>query len=288
MTQHELIAQDYQPQHLRNFKASALESLSALKPQFALTPVRKKIPYLKEWQSIDTSRDDIAKDIASGKADGYGIKLGIPSGGICAIDIDGTAARCKLLDVMGDDEMPITVEFASGKPDRSQYLFTVPPELWDSLKSKSDKIPNGEAVEEFGFFWTGRQSVLPPSAHPETDGYFWVHSPDNAPIAPIPDKLLEYWLNLIAPPRRVASPKPQILHSPKPTKNSPNIYSIPIERLVTKEHRAILGGISQGSRNSTGASLARDLIGVTAMGALECDYRGKDYTLQIEGDAEDL
>ena len=139
MTQHELIAQDYQPQHLRDFKASAIESLSALKPQFALTPVREKVPYLKEWQSIDTSRDDIAKDIASGKADGYGIKLGIPSGGICAIDIDGTAARCKLLDVMGDDEMPITVEFASGKPDRSQYLFTVPPGLWDSLKSKSDK-----------------------------------------------------------------------------------------------------------------------------------------------------
>jgi predicted P-loop ATPase len=279
------------PQHLEEFQASAIESLSTLTPQFALTPVRGKIPYLTGWQSIDTSRDDIAKDIASGKADGYGIKLGIPSGGICAIDIDGTAARVKLLDVMGDEEMPLTVEFASGKPDRSQYLFTIPPELWDSLKSKSDKIPNGEEgeeVEEFGFFWNGRQSVLPPSAHPETNGYFWLHSPDDVLIAPIPTPLLEYWLNLITPPRRVASPKPQTLYSPKPTKNSTNIYSIPILRLLTKEHRSILSGISQGGRNNTGASLARDLIGVAAMGSIECDYRGKDYTLQIEGDAENL
>lgn len=190
---------------LEEFQASAIESLSTLTPQFALTPVRGKIPYLTGWQSIDTSRDDIAKDLASGKADGYGIKLGIPSGGICAIDIDGTAARVKLLDVMGDDDLPITVEFASGKLDRSQYLFSIPPELLDSLKTKTEQIEG----EEFGFFWTGRQSVLPPSAHPETGKYFWVHSPDDTPIAQIPNKLLEYWLNLITPPRTVASPKPK-------------------------------------------------------------------------------
>ena len=279
-----LSEQDHQPHHIEDFRAIAIKSLSLLNPQFALTPVRRKAPYLPDWQSIDTSRDDIAKDITVGRADGYGIKLGSPSGGICAIDIDGTAARCRLIDVMGDEDLPTTVEFASGKLDRSQYLFSVPPELWDSLTTKTEKIEG----EEFGFFWNGRQSVLPPSAHPETDGYFWVHSPDTTPIAPIPNRLLEYWLNLITPPHPVRLPK-----SPKPTQISSKIgintdYTIPISQLLTREHRAILNGTSQGGRNNTGASLARDLIGVAALGAIECDYRGKDYSLQIEGDAEDL
>jgi hypothetical protein len=261
-----------------------IASLATLPVEFALTPVYKKAPYLKDWQSIDTTRANIAQDIASGKADGYGIKLGISSGGICAIDIDGTAAREKLSHIMGAEPI-LTVEFASGKIDRSQYLFTIPPELWDTLKTKSDKIPNGEGVEEFGFFWNGRQSVLPPSAHPETEGYFWVHSPDDVPIAPIPDKLLEYWLNLVEPPRR--QPTLPIFLQPEQC-YSTNVSTIPIERLLTKEHRAVLGGTSQGGRNSTGASLARDLIGVAALRSIECDYRGSSYTLIIEGSPEDL
>jgi uncharacterized protein (DUF927 family) len=281
---------------LNGNRPKAIAALDTLPAQFALTPVSAKAPYLPNWQSSDTSREDIGKDIASGKADGFGIKTGIPSGGICAIDIDGTAARCKLYDIMGDEELPITVEFASGKLDRSQYLYTIPQALWDTLKTKSEKIPNGEIVEgkegeeEFGFFWTGRQSVLPPSAHPETDGYFWVHSPSDTPIAPLPQKLLDYWLNLISPPRLIANTQPvQPVTKPQPQPSlTGDVLTIPIERLLTKEHRAVLGGTSQGGRNSTGASLARDLIGVAALGTILCDYRKKDYTLNIEGDPEDL
>ncbi len=281
---------------LNGNRPKAIAALDTLPAQFALTPVSAKAPYLPNWQSLDTSREDIGKDIASGKADGFGIKTGIPSGGICAIDIDGTAARCKLYDIMGDEELPITVEFASGKLDRSQYLYTIPQALWDTLKTKSEKIPNGEIVEgkegeeELGFFWTGRQSVLPPSAHPETDGYFWVHSPEDTPIAPLPQKLLDYWLNLISPPRLIANTQPvQPVTKPQPQPSlTGDVLTIPIERLLTKEHRAVLGGTSKGGRNSTGASLARDLIGVAALGAISCDYRKKDYTLTIEGNPEDL
>jgi predicted P-loop ATPase len=263
----------------------AIAALDTLPVNFALTPVNQKRPYLTNWQSIDTSRSDIAQHLLSGQADGYGIKLGIPSNGICAIDIDGTAARCKLFDIMGDEEMPLTVEFASGKLDRSQYLFTIPASLWNILKTKTEKIEG----EEFAFFWTGRQSVLPPSAHPETKGYFWVHSPDDTAIAPIPDKLLAYWLNLISPAYSAPEPPQPVIsvNIPKPTK-TPNILTIPLERLLTKQHRSILSGVSQGGRNTTGASLARDLIGVAGLGQIECDYRGKDYILTIEGDPEDL
>jgi predicted P-loop ATPase len=264
----------------------AISALDTLPVTFSLTPVTQKRPYLPNWQSIDTSRSDIAQHLLSGQADGYGIKLGIPSGGICAIDIDGTAARCKLFDIMGEEDMPITVEFASGKLDRSQYLFTVSPALHNILTTKTEKVEG----EEFAFFWTGRQSVLPPSAHPETKGYFWVHSPDDTPIAPLPDKLLEYWLNLIAPAYSTPEPSPPAIpvNLPKPTKTSSNTLTIPLERLLTKQHRTILSGVSQGGRNTTGASLARDLIGVAALGSIECVYRGKNYTLTIEDDPEEL
>lgn len=271
---------------LNGNRPKAISALDTLPITFSLTPVNQKRPYLTNWQSIDTSRTEIAQHLLSGQADGYGIKLGIPSSGICAIDIDGTAARCKLFDIMGDEEMPITVEFASGKLDRSQYLFTIPAALWNILKTKTEKIEG----EEFAFFWTGRQSVLPPSAHPETKGYFWVHSPDDTAIAPIPDKLLEYWLNLIAPAYSTPEPtQPAIpVNLPKTAQTSSNILTIPIERLLTKEHRSILSGVSQGGRNTTGASLARDLIGVAALGSILCDYRGKNYTLTIEDDPKDL
>ncbi len=270
---------------LNSNRPAAIAALDTLPALFALTPVKAKAPYLNKWQSIDTTRAEIAQHLLSGKADGYGIKLGIPSGGICAIDIDGTAARCKLFDIMGDAEMPLTVEFASGKLDRSQYLFTVPKELCDALKSKSVTIEG----EEFGFFWNGRQSVLPPSAHPETDGYFWVNSPDDTPIAPIPDRLLEYWLNLIAPISTPELSQPAIsINLPKPTRISSNIFTIPLERLLTKEHRAVLGGVSQGGRNTTGASLARDLIGVAALRSIQCVYRGKNYTLNVEDSPDEL
>ena len=121
-------------------KIAALKKLPA---GFALTPVKNKIPLLTAWEKTDTTRDEIAAYLKSGQATGFGLRTGISSGGICAIDIDGTAAQCKLIDVMGDEEMPPTIAFASGKPDRSQYLFLVPQDLWDTLKTKSEKI-NGD------------------------------------------------------------------------------------------------------------------------------------------------
>ena len=272
-------------------KIAALKKLPA---GFALTPVKNKIPFLTAWEKTDTTRDEIAAYLSSGQATGFGLRTGIPSGGICAIDIDGTAAQCKLIDVMGDEEMPPTIAFASGKPDRAQYLFLVPQDLWDTLKTKSEKITTGETdaknkaiTEEFGFFWGGHQSVLPPSSHPETDGYYWVHSPHDVEIAPIPDKLLAHWQALINPPvvtKKTVCEKPtKVLE-----KANADIKNIPLERFLTIQHRLDVDGVAEPGRNVTGASLARDLIGVANLGAIKCDYKDKNYTLTIVGDAEDL
>lgn len=70
-----------------------------------------KAPYRHSWQNEDLDREFIEQEIASGKATGYGLRLGIPSGGTLAIE----------------------------------------------------------------FRYTGNQSVLPPSKHPDTDGYTWIN-----------------------------------------------------------------------------------------------------------------
>jgi predicted P-loop ATPase len=64
--------------------------------------------------------------------------------------------------------------------------------------------------------------------------------------------------------------------------------TIPIERLLTKAHRSVLGGVVDGSRNNVAIELACDLIGVESLGSIECDYNRKTYTLSIEQNARQL
>jgi predicted P-loop ATPase len=256
-----------------------MNAIQALPEIFQLTPVRDKKPYIRQWQTTAIPRRDIADAIASGKATGFGLRLGVPSSGVMALDIDGAAPRALLAEIMGAGELPMTVEFTSGKPDRSQMLFQVPEQYWDALKPKKKSIASGDTTEDLDFRWNGNQSVLPPSAHPETDGYQWIEgkSPDDVSIAELPTTLLEYWLNLIDPPRIAPAGKV-----------ASTLTGIPIERLLTKAHRDALGGVSEGSRDNMGLEIACDLIGVESLGAIECDYKGKNYTLAIEQNAREL
>jgi Bifunctional DNA primase/polymerase, N-terminal len=263
-------------------------SILNLPEYFQLTPVRGKKPYTTKWQTTDIARADIEQAIASGKATGCGLRLGTPSNGVMALDIDGTAPKALLTEIMGDEEIPVTVEFTSGKPDRSQMLFQVLPQYWDALKQKKRTITNGEATEDLDFRWSGNQSVLPPSAHPETDGYRWIDgkSPDDVDIAELPTKLLEFWLDLIEPPRVPAAAK--VINTERAPIYDSSPTTIPIERLLSKAHRESLGGVSSGNRDNTGIELACDLIGVEQLVSIECDYKGKNYTLAIEQNAREL
>jgi predicted P-loop ATPase len=265
-----------------------MNAIQALPEIFQLTPVRDKKPYTRQWQTTDIPRRDIADAIASGKATGFGLRLGVPSSGVMALDIDGAAPRALLAEIMGAGELPMTVEFTSGKPDRSQMLFQVPEQYWDALKPKKKSIASGDTTEDLDFRWNGNQSVLPPSAHPETDGYQWIEgkSPDDVSIAELPTTLLEYWLNLIDPPRIAPAGKVASTKRAKSFDSTPT--GIPIERLLTKAHRDALGGVFEGSRDNMGIELACDLIGVESLGSIECDYKGKNYTLEIEQNAREL
>jgi Protein of unknown function (DUF3987)/Bifunctional DNA primase/polymerase, N-terminal len=244
--------------------SNLIDALLQLPTAWALTPVRgNKAAYLPNWQNHPASRADIARDIKAGKAKGFGILTGMLSAGILAIDCDGHQPHALLIEILGG-EIPHTVAFTSGKEGRAQYLFTVPPADWDRIKTQKAGSANDGGMLEFR--WDGCQSVLPPSAHPETQMYKWVNSPTTTEIAPIPDKVLDY---LIVKP---SSPPP---NKPKPTHTQLelNIPPIPLERCLSKLHRDALSGVSDGNRHDTGVSLAKDLIGTAA----KLDRLGESY-----------
>jgi hypothetical protein len=168
-----------------------LQALTEFPSSWVLTPVNgKKIPYRQCWQSEQPiSHEEIAKDIRSGKAKGVGLRTGGISGGIIAIDADGPAAHEKILELSNGEALPNTVAFSSGRPGRCQYLFYIPPEYWESIRTT--KIGTGVKgddgkEEKLELRWDGCQSVLPPSAHPSTGVYQWRKSFTEIAIAPAP------------------------------------------------------------------------------------------------------
>jgi hypothetical protein len=173
--------------------------LSSIPENWALTPVNgNKQPYRKNWQNEKPlSRELITGEINSGKAKGYGLRTGKVSGGIIAIDADGHAAHDKINELSGGVPLPETVAFTSNKPGRCQYLFYVPTEYWDAIATKkiSTGIKGDDGKDQkLELRWDGCQSVLPPSAHPETGCYRWRRSPEEVAIAPAPKWVIEQML----------------------------------------------------------------------------------------------
>jgi uncharacterized protein (DUF927 family) len=258
-------------------------TLSALPEAWVLTPVNgKKAPYTNDWQRISVTREAIALDIRNGKAQGFGIITGERSGGIMAIDCDGHVPHALLREILGGD-IPQTVAFTSGKDGRAQYLFAIPQPHWADISTKKvGTVKDGGLLE---FRWDGCQSVLPPSVHPETGSYKWIDSPDTTAIAPLPDAVLAYLLT----PKQHPEPLPH-QPQPQPIFTTGYIPPIPIERCLSREHRAALEhGVSQGNRDNTGCSLARDLIGVANyVPSLQFDYKSSQYQLPVDGDPAQL
>jgi hypothetical protein len=194
-----------------------ISELGKLPQEWALTPVKgNKACYRKNWQHEPAlSREELIAEINSGKAKGYGIRTGKVSGGIAAIDADGHAAHVKISELSGGEQLPETVAFTSGKDGRCQYLLYVPEEYWDAITTKkiSTGINGDDGKEQkLELRWDGCQSVLPPSEHPETDGYRWIKSPEEVDIAPAPMWLIEQMLKdsgEIAAPVPVTDKKPK-------------------------------------------------------------------------------
>ncbi|MDJ0596192.1 MAG: bifunctional DNA primase/polymerase [Pleurocapsa sp. MO_226.B13] len=118
---------------------------------------------------------------------------------LMALDQDGASA-CRRIDVLsGGQPLPQTVAFTSGRPGRCQYLFLIPEQYKDAIKTKKIKtgvIGDDGKAEQLEFRWKNLQSVLPPSVHPITGEYRWVDgcAIDETEIALAPDWIIEQML----------------------------------------------------------------------------------------------
>ena len=220
-----------------------------------------KVPYFSDWCNADVDREFIQSEKESGKATGYGLVLGKPSGYVVAIDFDGQSAIEMGLEKFG--ELPNTVTWTSGRTGRYQALFVVPAQYRDRVENKKVKTGvNGDdrKAEQIEFRYTGNQSALPPSAHPTTDGYKWINIPIDTPVAELPQRAIDYWLSLLAPKVPTKS-KVKTKPESKSHSEAPTILPIPLANCLAKSNRELLRGVTEGGRNHAGATLSRDLIG---------------------------
>ncbi len=118
---------------------------------------------------------------------------------LMALDQDGASACRKIDELSGGQPLPKTVAFTSDRPGRCQYLFLIPEQYQNAIKTKKIKtgvIGDDGKGEQLEFRWSNLQSVLPPSVHPTTGEYRWVDgcAIDEIEIAIAPDWIIEQML----------------------------------------------------------------------------------------------
>ncbi len=198
---------------------NGLRRLQTTNLALPLVPLNgNKQPLGDEWQNRPFTAASLIEAIQNGGVEvpikgeikkiqlqGFGILTGRPitidgkTYSLMALDQDGKSAIGKILSLSGGKPLPKTVAFFSGRLGRCQYLFSVPEEYFDAIRTKKVKTGvkgDDGKPEQVEFRWANLQSVLPPSAHPTTGQYHWVSgcAIDETEIALAPDWVIEQML----------------------------------------------------------------------------------------------
>ncbi|GAB4545869.1 MAG: hypothetical protein Tsb0014_40200 [Pleurocapsa sp.] len=198
---------------------SGLRRIQSSKLALSLVPLGgNKQPLGDRWQNRPFTADELIEAIATGgvsvpikgeikkiQLQGYGLLTGRPitidenTYYLMAVDQDGPSAIDKIAELSEGTPLPKTVAFASGREGRCQYLFLVPEQYKNAIKTKKIKtgvIGDDGKGEQLEFRWKNLQSVLPPSVHPTTGSYHWVEgcAIDETEIAIAPDWIIEQML----------------------------------------------------------------------------------------------
>lgn len=155
-------------------------------------PVNPSSGELQEgWAAHATDLDGILSVATSPHVHAVGLVLG-PASGVMAVDFDGSGSTAMFRDIYGrpHTDLPPTVTWSSGRPNRRQLAFRVPLDYWPHLRGRRAWYRNGHVVLELR--WVGHQSIIA-GAHPDTAGYHWIpgRSPTDLQVAGAPDWLLE-------------------------------------------------------------------------------------------------
>jgi len=174
-----------------------------------------KRPYQAEWQKNPLNKDQLTAEINTGHAVAIGVLAGPQSGGLLFVDHDGISAG-EILEKLGVPlrDFPKSWAVTSGRTGRLQIIYQVPPQYWDTIKTrkfKTGKHDEEGKQEQLELRWTGCQSVVA-GVHPTTGAYRWLkgRSPDDLPLGEAPIALIEQML-----PQQPADPLP-LLPPPAP------------------------------------------------------------------------
>ena len=144
-----------------------------------------------DWTSRTYDADGIAEIASSPHVHAVGLVLG-PASGCIAVDFDGKGSVAMFQQVFGRpwSDLPRTVAWTSGLPNRRQMAFRVPADLWPDLRGRR-KWDNDAGRNVLELRGAGHQSVIC-GAHPDTAGYAWLpgQSPADLRVADAPDWLL--------------------------------------------------------------------------------------------------
>lgn len=213
---------DWKPWEQHKRAKEIVDGLAIIPVSWALTPLKAKQAFRKDWQHEDpVSRDLIRNSLLKGEnktsrrgkpytayISGYGLRTGEISGGLLAVDFDGWSAHPLWDAIKGSGVEPVTVSWSSGKEGRKQLLFQIPDPYRQQLKSftrvalsefnglKTKTGEDGKPCEFLEFRYNTVQSVLPPSYHPDTGAYYWINSPAVCEVALAPPWLCEFVLEL--------------------------------------------------------------------------------------------
>ena len=253
-------------------------SLPDIPNEWALTPVKAdKAAYRKNWQNEPPlSRKELEKELTT-RATGYGLRTGDVSGGLIAIDVDGSSVT-ELLDKISGGDLPQTVAWTSGKVGRYQMLYQIPDEYRDKLKDFNRSCiktwddyhcAEGEQLE---LRYNKMQSVLPYSYHPDTGQYEWLMAPNHLNIAVAPHWLLKIAVGDLPTEtfsdKKQSNPRVEKTFSGNRWENYLENFeyrpydSIPLVNCLSPKHRDLVqSGVGQGSRDDTANAIAYDAVG---------------------------
>lgn len=201
--------------------------------RFCNIPLGAKAPLRPDWQLNPLTLDQVS-------GPGVGVIMGRASGGLFVVDFDGTWAWDWWQQQGWSDIDLSTVSWTSGRRDRAQFGFRLPERYWDQFDNLQrmiiqikDPQAQGSSVDGIEFRWgsdrSGRQSVLPPTQHPDPRyaddltraydkkdpqrhqgvmvNYAWLRPPSAGAWRPLPQEIIDWFISYVPERRQWAEPK---------------------------------------------------------------------------------
>ncbi len=173
---------------------------------------KEKRPLKKAWASWAQTTDyDLNDWINQYKEFNIGLVMGSNSG-IIGIDIDGNEQYEYFKEKLGVDSFE-TWQYKTSDGGM-RLLYKIP----EGMEIKSKAIRFEGEHQEIALLSNGKQSILPPSVHPNGHRYEWIEgkSPLDIKISEISDNILEFFINKKNKKKSNKSKKKESINS-KPT-----------------------------------------------------------------------